>query len=69
MPIIFNAAAFRVHGASRESSTLQWLKECEQLISGLVLEHPVLYYHLSLVHALGGRKESSRDAWRSFINE
>ena len=56
-------------GASRERLTLQWLRECEQLFSSLVSDHPVLYYHLSLIHALSGTKEASRTAWRSFINE
>ena len=56
-------------GTSRELLTLQWLRECEQLFSSLVGSHPMLCYHLSVVHALSGAKESSRKAWRSFMNE
>ena len=65
----FFSPAFPGLGASREQLTLQWLRECEQLFSSLASSYPVLYYHLSLVHALSGAKEPSRTAWRSFMNE
>ena len=56
-------------GTGREQKTLHWLRECEHLFSGLASNCPVLYYHLSMVHALSGAKESSRTAWRKFMNE
>ena len=54
---------------NRQLSTCQWLKECHQLISGLVNDHPILNYHLSLIAALSGEKESCRTAWSNFLNK
>ena len=63
-----HSACTTSESSSRESSTLQWLKECEHLISGIAKRHPTLYYHLSVVAALSGERESSRSAWKSFMD-
>ena len=65
----FFSLASPIHGECGKSSTLQWLKECEQLLSSIVKDHPTLYYHLFLVHALKRDWELSRTAWRSFIDK
>ena len=46
----------------------RWLDGCEEFALKYAPDHPVLYYHLSLVNALAKLPEQSRKNFRSYIN-
>jgi len=53
----------------RKVTVSEWLKDCEEFALQHAPDHPVLYYHLSLVNALAKQRMKSQNNFHNYLSK